>query len=152
MGKSRQLIVVLLVILFCQSAIAGNFVNNGDGTIKDKKQELVWQKKSSMPLTWESAMEYCGKLDLAGKTEWRLPTPKELQSIVKNQKKRPAIDSIIFPGTYPANYWASLTYAKDSDRAWGVDFGLGFLDIFPKDRPAHTRCVIDNQAVEKWSE
>ena len=97
-------------------------------------------------------MQYCGKLNLAGKTEWRLPTPKELQSIVKNQKKQPAIDVTIFPDTYSANYWASLTYAKDSNRAWGVDFGLGFLDIFSKNTPAYTRCVFDGKVVEKWSE
>ncbi len=151
MGKSKQL-TVLLVMLFCQSAMAGNFVNNGNGTVTDKDKELIWQQKSSKPLGWESAMEYCSKLVLADITEWRLPTPKELQSIVKNQEKQPAIDLSLFPDTHPANYWASLTYAKDSDRAWGVDFSLGFLDIFPKNSSIYTRCVFDGQVVEKWTE
>ncbi|MSQ84028.1 MAG: DUF1566 domain-containing protein, partial [Myxococcales bacterium] len=51
------------------------FADNGDGTVTDKRLELMWQQAdSAKDLTWAKAKRYCGGLGLAKQTGWRLPT------------------------------------------------------------------------------
>lgn len=60
-----------------------NFVNNGDGTISDLATGLMWQQADNgETYDWQGALEYAENLELAAHTDWRLPNPKELQSIV----------------------------------------------------------------------
>jgi hypothetical protein len=58
------------------------YVDNGDGTVSDLKHGLMWEaevKKSNV--SWNAAEEYASNLTLSGKTEWRLPSPAELESL-----------------------------------------------------------------------
>jgi len=60
-----------------------NFVDNWDGTISDLATWLMWQSEDSKKgLDWKEALAYSESLDLAGHDDWRLPSAKELQSIV----------------------------------------------------------------------
>ncbi len=59
------------------------FIDNGDGTITDEATGLIWQKEDSkIALDWKSALEYARNLNLVDHNDWRLPTIKELQSLV----------------------------------------------------------------------
>lgn len=59
------------------------FVDNGDGTVTDTKQHLMWQKgDNGEEITFKQALEYCGTLHLGGYTDWRLPLPEELETAV----------------------------------------------------------------------
>ncbi|MEM5948444.1 DUF1566 domain-containing protein [Spirochaetia bacterium 38H-sp] len=59
------------------------FIDNGDGTISDLATGLMWQKADSgRGMDWEDALRYAQELELAGYKDWRLPSAKELQSIV----------------------------------------------------------------------
>ncbi len=59
------------------------FKDNGDGTISDYATGLMWQKADDgKARNWEDALAYADSLKLAGKSDWRLPNAKELQSIV----------------------------------------------------------------------
>jgi len=59
------------------------FIDNGDGTISDLSTGLMWQKKDSgKGMSWQEALFYAEGLDIAGYMDWRLPSAKELQSIV----------------------------------------------------------------------
>ena len=64
-----------------------------------------------------------------GFSDWRLPTAKELGAIVNYSipYPGPTIDSGYFPGTVPAFYWSSITYAYNTSFAWGVYFDVPFL-------------------------
>lgn len=58
------------------------FKNNGDGTVTDELTGLVWQQSPSTEITIESAATYCESgSDLPG-TDWRLPTVRELFTLV----------------------------------------------------------------------
>ena len=101
-----------------------SFVDNGDETISDLATGLMWQKADdSIGRDWEHSLSYADTLTLAGHTDWRLPSAKELQSIVDYSRSpqttnSPAIDplfnctSIIDPNgkvNYPF-YWSSTTH------------------------------------------
>ncbi len=77
-----------------------NYIDNGDGTITDLATGLMWQMSDdSNTYDWEDALSYSENLDLAGYDDWRLPSAKELQSIVDYTKSiqttsSPAIDDM----------------------------------------------------------
>jgi hypothetical protein len=55
------------------------FQDNGNGTVTDLNTGLMWQQTpDSMKPTWYGAQQYAENLTLAGYTDWRLPTVKEL--------------------------------------------------------------------------
>jgi len=60
-----------------------SFNNNMDGTITDNASELIWQKDfASTTMIHKDAITYCQKLKLGGRKNWRLPSVKELSSII----------------------------------------------------------------------
>jgi len=93
---------------------------------------LMWQQGEGGSMTWKDAISYCVGLTLAGHTDWRLPSKKELISIVNYGTYSPSIDTTYFPGTNAKAYWSSITYAHSSSYAWGVYFVDGFADYIFK--------------------
>jgi hypothetical protein len=88
---------VLMVMLAHADAPVGRYIV-ANGTVTDMKTHLVWQQRDDgMTRTWDSAGTYCAGLSLDGEG-WRLPTIKELQTIVDYSKTNPSIDSR-FTGT-----------------------------------------------------
>lgn len=60
-----------------------------------------------------------------GKTDWRLPTRKELKTLV-DKSQTPTIDLTYFPQTKSWYYWSSSPHADDSSYAWVVAFDYGY--------------------------
>lgn len=106
-----------------EPAKPSRFVDNGDGTVLDKETNLVWQKQDDgKRRTHAEAVSYCedNEAKLPGKG-WRLPTVKELFSLVDHERHSPAIDPL-FLQTQSSCYWTSTPCASDSGGAWGVYF------------------------------
>ncbi|KMP12646.1 hypothetical protein UR09_00630 [Candidatus Nitromaritima sp. SCGC AAA799-A02] len=65
------------------------FVNNGDGTVTDKENGLMWKADDSFLdldkwVSWEEAKTFVQGLNrhqFANYTDWRMPTRKEVQTI-----------------------------------------------------------------------
>lgn len=112
---------------------------------------LIWEVKTptamiklypitSSNLSAETAATYVSKANTDGlcgfHTGWRLPTRRELLSIVHhepiNQRIGPAIDTNYFPNTKNTGYWSSDNYAPSSAEAWYVEFNTGFSYHKPK--------------------
>jgi len=62
---------------------------------------------------------------LCGFTDWRLPTKRELLSIVDNGGYKPAADERFFPNTLALHYWTSSPFQEDDNSAWQVYFLYG---------------------------
>ena len=74
-----------------------HFTDIGNGTIKDNYTGLVWQKiQSSNAMTWDEALAYAENLTLAGKSDWRLPNIKELQSLNDVTLSKPSFNKTFF--------------------------------------------------------
>ena len=75
-------------------------------------------------MNWEEAhsvIERLNKESYCGYSDWRLPTDKELESLVDRSQHNPAL-----PQDHPFIniksdwYWSSATFAYDTDYAWVV--------------------------------
>lgn len=111
----------------------GYVSQRGNTTIFDPKTGLEWQVADAEPMIWEDALATCARLRLAGACDWRLPSVKELYSIVDDP----------FPGAVPDLYASSTIVASSAGdgEIWLVHFGTGAADPFDADTPARVRCV-----------
>jgi len=82
-----------------------DFHDNGDGTVSDRATGLTWSKTDSgRGLNWQDALAWVQKKSgekFLGHDDWRLPSVKELQSIVDytrspDTSQSPAIDPIFY--------------------------------------------------------
>ena len=104
-----------------------HFKENGDGTITDNYTGLIWQQfQSNTSLTWEEALAYAAGLTLAGKSDWRVPNIKELQSINDEKLYMPSFNKSFFPKINAGNFWSSTSQVNSPAKAWdlNVDFGI----------------------------
>lgn len=137
------------------SAPPGRFDDPNDGTVKDTKTGLVWQKgipstistcttdSTHVRCTWSEATNYCKNLGLAG-TGWRLPTVLELSSLVDETipyYSGPTIDQTAFPSTPADSYWTSSPLAGSSSSAWSVNFNGGDTSNKGVTNTYRVRCV-----------
>ena len=127
------------------------FVDEGDGTITDTRTGLRWQRcpvgyqlndngtsgqydddtctaSATTLFNWQGALQAAEDLNgsggLSGFTDWRVPSVKELASIVEYRCESPAINDSIFPDTDSALYWSS-TPRRLIDSVFVIDFGTG---------------------------
>lgn len=113
------------------------------GTVYDNSTRLTWQQETNpTKRSWSDATTYCAQLQLEG-TGWRLPTLKELLTLVDPARTSPpVIDSKVFPGSSSDLYWSTTNFKMDTNFAWTVDFGMGnSARDHLKSAPASVRCV-----------
>jgi len=119
-----------------------SFRDNGDGTVTDLDTGLIWQQaEATAAMNWEAALRYAENLSLAGYSDWRLPNVKELQSLNDETITNPSIDKKYFPGASDSKCWSSTTLAKQSPRAWYMDFQYGIATYDDKTSSLLVRCV-----------
>lgn len=118
------------------------FKDNGDGTVTDKNTGLMWQQVPPADgMTWLKAKEYCESLELAGYSDWRMPTLKELFSISDFSSGWPYIDLGYFKlasgqVTKDEQFWADNKYVGETvegrdDAAFGVNHVTGHIKAYP---------------------
>jgi len=123
----KYLFILFLLLLRLEAA----------DTIKYKN--LEWQDdREQKEEIWKMARGYCAQLQLDGKSDWRLPTPKELQKLVKshNLKKQ-------FVYLEEGVYWSSKIDKDDEFSAITVYTGNGFISSSDKCDKYFVMCVRD---------
>lgn len=116
------------------------FEDNGNGTITDHLTGLIWLKNANCGIStmyWYDSLTYCNTLasgscglsdgSVAG--DWRLPNIIELESLVNAEESNPAAWLNIqgFINVQSSYYCSASTYAYDTDSAWFVHMGRGFV-------------------------
>ena len=113
---------------------------SNQNVVIDKNTGLIWQQ--SIPkekYKWEDAVDYCKNLTYAGYSDWRLPTPQELLTIVDNSKHDPAINTTYFPNTPSSSFFVQSNGPDTSENAWRVHFSYG--DVYDDRFVGHYRYV-----------
>ncbi len=66
---------------------------------------------------------------LCGSSDWRLPSLRELKTIVNHGVSNPSIDTTYFPNTDASYFWSASTYVPLPTYAWFVYFsdGVGYV-------------------------
>jgi hypothetical protein len=106
-----------------------SYVDHGNGTITDEITGLMWQKVDQGESTWENAVSRASTLNTGGYTDWRLPTPTELLSLMNYNNGNPAAMNTTFFPVNPAGtaeyFWTSDIYGTDATKVWCVNSGGG---------------------------
>lgn len=88
-----------------------NFVDNGDGTVTDRATGLMWAQNDNVnAVNWEDALALAENATIAGYDDWRLPNPKELQSIADYSGVFPVLDTSVFNLTEVINAKGQTDY------------------------------------------
>jgi len=133
------------------------FVDNGDGTITDQATGLTWmQDDSGKGLNWRDALEYAESLELAGHDDWRLPSAKELQSIVDYSRSPDTTDSAAIDPVFQAtaieneggerdfgSYWTSSSHRRGAGARSAVYVAFGRALGFMKGRGSENHRLLD---------
>lgn len=137
-----------------QTTPDSEFVDHDDGTLSHAKTGLMWAQCSEGTsgsscsgngtlYNWRSALLKAESSSRSGYTDWRLPSIKELLTLVENSCLSPAINGSIFPGTKNSNYWSSSTYSSNQTNVWVLNFAEGSRTNKPKDDAYFIRLVRD---------
>lgn len=125
-----------------------SYVDNGDGTITDRNTGLMWQKSPGEKLSWDEAHDLQASFRLAGYSDWRIPTIKELYSLIlfsgrdvsptSQEGSIPFINTEYFDFTYgdpnagerviDSQYMSSTKYVTTTMRDDETVFGVNFAD------------------------
>jgi hypothetical protein len=112
-------------------------------TVTDLGTGLIWQRGHLVAMTWLDALDACESLDLAGQTDWRLPTLKELQTLVDDRRLQPSIDVVAFPDTPSEWFWSSTPIQFPPNEAWATSYTDGYASIHAFTELQLVRCLRD---------
>ncbi|WP_415407793.1 DUF1566 domain-containing protein [Sulfurovum sp. CS9] len=97
-----------------------NYTRSSIGIVTDHVTNLEWQDTSIKNRDWYGSIDHCSALTLDG-SGWRLPTIRELESLINYSKAHNPVDDI-FQSIPGGNYWSSTPSKSDNSEAWIVRF------------------------------
>ena len=126
------LILCFLVLGIISTEAQDRFIDNGDGTVTDRKSGLMWAKTDNQSdITWKQAQQWAGTKfpeSLTRKYDnWRLPTIKELETLHEEGAKSDAHQTDCgFAITIVPQIQPSCTIIWSSETAMGSPLAFNF--------------------------
>ena len=122
-----------------------SYTENGDGTITDNVTGLMWQKEMGIKISYSEAFNKADTLTLGGYNDWRVPTIKELYSLIiftgrvsgevpyemfidSGYFVQPLGDTSIGERLIDAQTWSATQYKSTTMNGDTTVFGVNFLD------------------------
>ena len=147
----NKLVIYLIALLLLVSGSVHAQFFGSDHTVKDVTTGVTWLR-CSVGQAWDPSLETCtgqivklnhdeipialtqAKKQLGG--NWRLPTRKELMSLVCDECLPPKINSKYFPNLSSEAYWTSDKNWMNPRTYWTVNFMTGhtYNRFFPYQR------------------
>lgn len=133
-----------------------SYTNNNNGTITDNITGLIWEQNMEEKITFEEAFLKAENSTLGGYTDWRVPTIKELYSLIlftgkvkgevaieffinTNYFNQPLGNTSIGEREIDAQTWSSTEYVSTTMNSDATVFGVNFVDGrikgYPKYKP-----------------
>lgn len=130
-----------------------SYTNNGNGTITDNVTGLIWQQDMGEKITFDDAVTKANGLSLGGYSDWRVPSIKEMYSLILftgQVKGEGAIEFFIDTDYFnqplgdtskgereiDAQTWSSTEYVgrtmNNDETVFGVNFIDGRIKGYPK--------------------
>jgi hypothetical protein len=118
--------------------------------VLDRETGLIWTANMVRPICkWKKARNVAATCNVGSATDWRLPTVKELISIVDYGREDPAIDADFFRCEFNW-YWSASPCAWSPDsEAWIVGFYYGDVYKGNQNGTASVRAVRSRAAHRK---
>ncbi|MCK5703258.1 MAG: DUF1566 domain-containing protein [Cyclobacteriaceae bacterium] len=133
-----------------------SYTDNGDGTISDNVTGLKWQKVMDGKMSYNEALRKVRSCSLGGYDDWRIPTIKELYSLIRfdgrvqGQKvikpfidtgyfDQPIGDSSLGEREIDAQTWSLTQYVGKTMRNDETVFGVNFIDGRIKGYPKYKK-------------
>ena len=134
-----------------------SYTNNGNGTITDNVTGLMWEQDMGEKISFTEAYTKASNSTLGGYNDWRVPTIKELYSLILfsgKVKGEVAIDLFIDTNYFTqklgdtsigereidAQTWSSTEYVSTTminiETVFGVNFIDGRIKGYPKFKPS----------------
>lgn len=136
-----------------KDTVLDQYIDNGDGTVSDTKNKLMWKKCSEGQrgkkcygkeklYSWHNAFEQFEKgVSYAGYDDWRMPTIDELKTLVaRNSNGSMVIQNDVFP-KLRGFIWSSSQCAGSVGHAWVVSLRYGQVGAYGKDNSRNVRLV-----------
>ena len=127
------------------------YTTPGNGTVTDQVTGLLWDRNPyTVQQNYTDAAAYCDALSLGGHDDWRVPSQRELVTIL-NIGVSPPTWSAAFSGPYAnAGYFSSNASAGDATKQVGVDFRYGNILIESASKLGYVRCVHGDALAEAY--
>ena len=134
-----------------------SYKDNSDGTVSDLNTGLTWVKARGQKMTWDDAIAGAAACHVGGYSDWRVPTIKELYSLINFNggcvgtvaNSRPYLDTNYFEFAYgdeskgvriiDCQDWSATQYVGKTmggnATVFGVNFADGRIKGYPKTFP-----------------
>lgn len=131
---------------------AASYQDNGDGTVSDLVTGLMWAKAPVQKISFDDAARLAAASRLGGYSDWRVPTIRELYSLIDFRggfdgtpaRSRPYVNTRIFTFAYgpgeglgdaargrrpiDVQEWSSTRYVGKTLDKFSTVFGVNFAD------------------------
>jgi hypothetical protein len=108
-----------------------------EDTVSDNRTGLTWMRGFTPKMTQTAGTAYCAQLG----NGFRLPTLKELLTLVDPNSFDPSIDSTVFPNTPWDWFWASTPVMPVNGNGFIVRFSDGYSEEDGATDAEYIRCV-----------
>ena len=129
--------ILIMAVAFSLSIAETTIVN-------DPSTNLMWEDTKHAEdeqVTYLQANSYCNALKLGEHNDWRVPTIKELLSIVDYARHEPATLKEFKRVDQDKLYWSSTEYTNKPTEFWGIVFENGNTDNASAIYHRRVRCV-----------
>ena len=116
-----------------------------EGTSSDMVQDVVtgltWIRSPYGKDTYVNGAAYCDGLSLNGYDDWRVPSERELVTLIDIGREAPTWNAVFNGGYATAGYFSSNAYSGDTTQQIGVVFEYGNIIIHSATTSGYMRCT-----------